>query len=61
MCSKLFRAQVGNALLPGDSTERYADFSKERPPIHLPYPTASPAPYTSVSRKQCLIDNIVFK
>jgi hypothetical protein len=33
-----------NALLPGDSTKRFADFLKERPPIHLPYPTASPAP-----------------
>jgi len=33
MCSTLVPAQAGNALLPGDSTERCADFSKERPHI----------------------------
>jgi len=29
--------------LPGDATEMWDDFSKERPPIHLPPPIASPA------------------
>jgi hypothetical protein len=33
-----------NALLPGDLTKRSDDFSKERPPIHLPPKIASPAP-----------------
>jgi hypothetical protein len=32
-----------NALLQGDATKMWDDFSKQRPPIHLPYPTASPA------------------
>jgi len=33
-----------NPLLPGDSIKRWPDFSEGRPPIHLPYPIASPAP-----------------
>ena len=33
-----------NALLPGDSAKRWDDFSKGRPPLHLSYPVASPAP-----------------
>jgi hypothetical protein len=33
-----------NAIMPGDSTKRWDDFSKEPPPLHLSYPTASPAP-----------------
>jgi len=43
MCSKLVPAKAGNALMPGDSTKRRADFSKERSPVHLSYQIASPA------------------
>jgi hypothetical protein len=41
---KSIRNVPQNALLPGDSTKEWDDFSKERPPIHLSYPPASPTP-----------------
>ena len=44
MGSKLVTAKAENPPLSTDSTKRRADFSKERPPIHLSYPIASPAP-----------------
>jgi len=38
-----------NALFTGGSTKNGSDLSKERPPSHLPYPTASPV--TAFQRK----------
>ena len=41
---RFVRIVLKNDILRGDSTKRWDDFSKERPPIHFSYPTTPPAP-----------------
>ena len=44
VCPTLVPAKAGITFWTGDSAKRWADFSKGRLLLHLPLPTASPAP-----------------